>query len=405
MKQRRVCILGSTGSIGSQALAVIRELPGLTVCGLSAASRWEILAGQAAEFAPPLAAMTDEQSAGKLAGKLPKGVKLLTGGDCLSELVKLSKPDIVLTAVVGSAGLAPTLAAIEAGARLAVANKETLVMAGEIVMSAARKAGVEVLPVDSEHSAIFQCLQAGKMREVRRVVLTASGGALRDWDDGRAEQATVSEALNHPTWKMGPKITVDSATMMNKALEVVEAHWLFDLSPEQIEVIQHPQSIAHSFVEFCDGSVIAQMGRPDMKGPIAYALFWPDRPPRSVAPLDLAAIANLSFAPLSKRFQRAVNLGYQAVRAGGLAGAAMNAANEAAVQAFLDGKIKFGGIVSAVEAIMGEVRQVPQVNMPALIETDRWARKRVAENSVSAGLTKEHGKYDDGISGYGKHTG
>jgi len=289
----------------------------------------------------------------RLGGEFAFGrTAVLTGPDAMTELVRLSKPDVLLTAVVGAAGLLPTLAGIECGSALAIANKETLVMAGAVIMPAARRAGVQVVPVDSEHSAIFQCLGAGDRRGLRRVVITASGGALRGWSAEAVENAAVEDALNHPTWAMGPKITVDSATLINKALEIVEAHWLFDLSVEQIQVVLHDESIVHSYVEFCDGSVIAQMGRPDMATPIAYALCYPDRPLRATPPLDLAEIGTLTFRRLEGRFARAVNLGYEAIRRGPAGGAVLNGANEAAVRAFLAGEITFGKIVPLVEDIL-----------------------------------------------------
>ena len=242
-----------------------------------------------------------------------------------------------------------------------------------------RAAGLDLLPVDSEHSAIFQCLASGKRSEVRKVVITASGGALRDLDDGAAAEATVDEALAHPTWQMGRKITIDSATMINKALEVVEAHWLFDLAADEIEVVLHEESIVHSYVEFCDGSVIAQLGRPDMSGPIAYALHYPNRPVRQSQPLDLAALGVLNFAALAPRFRRAVELGFEVIWRGGLSGAVLNGANEAAVQAFLDGNIRFGRIVELVETVLTHTPAADEVTLEALIQADRWARQQVAE--------------------------
>jgi 1-deoxy-D-xylulose-5-phosphate reductoisomerase len=343
-----------------------------------------LLAEQAKRFRPAIVAMSDEQAAGHLRPLLPGGVELLIGPEAMTELVRRSRPDVVLSGVVGSAGLAPTLAAIEVGATLAVANKETLVMAGAIVMPAARKAGVPVLPVDSEHSAIFQCLAAGKRQEVARVVITASGGALRGWDGDKAEQATVEEALDHPTWRMGRKITIDSATLINKALEIVEAHWLFGLAAEQIQVVLHPQSIVHSYVEFRDGSVIAQMSPPDMTLPIAYALTYPDRLERRTPPLDLPAVGALTFSALDGRFARAVKLGYQAVAHGGLTGAVLNAANEAAVQAFLDKRIRFGQILPLVEDVLNQAPPASEVTLEAILATDRWARARLEECIAAA---------------------
>ena len=378
MTPKRVAVLGSTGSIGRQTLDVIACQDDLCACALAAGSGWRLLVDQAERFAPEAVALADEQAAERALGELPDGVDVLAGPEAMARLVSQVRPDIVLSGVVGAAGLAPTMAAIACGARLAIANKETLVLAGAVVMPAARAAGVDVLPVDSEHSAIFQCLAAGRRSEVRRVVITASGGALRDWDGDAAAAATVDEALNHPTWDMGPKITIDSATLINKALEVVEAHWLFDLSAEQIDVVIHPESIVHSYVEFCDGSVIAQMGAPDMATPIAYALNYPARAARQTVPLDLPRIGTLTFARPSGRFARAVELGFRAVRLGGGAGAVLNGANEAAVRAFMDGRITFGQIVPLVEEILNRVEPIEEVTLDGLLSADAWARREVA---------------------------
>ena len=374
-----MAILGSTGSIGRQTLEVIRASRALEVCALAARNNWRLLAEQADAVAPQAVALADEEGAKNLQEALGPGVQLLSGPRAMTELVRATAPDVLVLGVVGSAGLEPTLAGIECGSALAIANKETLVMAGEIVMPAARRAGVAVLPVDSEHSAIFQCLAAGKRSEVRKVVITASGGALRDWDDARAEAATVAEALDHPTWRMGPKVTIDSATLINKALEVVEAHWLFDLEADRIEVLVHPESIVHSFVEFCDGSVIAQMGRPDMSLPIAYALHYPDRASRQAERLDLASLGALTFSLPAPRFRRAVDLGFEVIRRGGAAGAVFSGANEAAVQAFLDGRIRFGRIVELVEEVLTRTPAVDEVTLEALLDADAWARAQVSD--------------------------
>ena len=376
-KIKRVAILGSTGSIGRQALDVIADQPSLKVCALAAGSNAKLLAEQGRRWRPEVVAIAQPKASAELAALSGDGVEVLTGDDALTQLVRRSRPDVLLSGIVGSAGLAPTLAAIEGGADLAIANKETLVMAGAIVMPLARKAGVKVLPVDSEHSAIFQCLQSGRRSEVRRVVITASGGALRDWDDDAAAAATVEQALAHPTWRMGRKITIDSATLINKALEIVEAHWLFDLSADQIDVLLHAESIIHSYVEFCDGSVIAQMGKPDMKLPIAYALTYPDRPCRSVPSLDLGSMGKLSFGPLRPRFRRAIDLGLEVIRRGGLSGAALNGANEAAVEAFLAGRIAFGQIVELVEDIVNQTPSGTDITGTTLLQTDAWARQQV----------------------------
>jgi len=380
VKSKRVAILGSTGSIGRQALEVISELKGLSVCALAAGTNAELLAEQARTHHPDIVALADGDPAG---ASLPEGIELLSGPEAMCDLVRRSRPDVLLSGVVGSAGLAPTLAGIECGATLAIANKETLVMAGEVIMPAARAAGIEVLPVDSEHSAIFQCLRAGRRSEVRRVTITSSGGALREWDDPAAEKATVADALNHPTWSMGRKITIDSATLMNKALEIVEAHWLFDLPAEQIRVVLHPESIVHAMVEFQDGSVVAQLARPDMTMPIAYALCYPDRPARDIAPLDMPALGRLTFGPLGGRFARAVDLGYRAIRHGGAGGAVLNSANEAAVQAFLDGKIPFGRIIELVEEILNLAPADKEVTLEALTRADAWARQE-ADRRIAA---------------------
>jgi len=378
MTGKRVAILGSTGSIGRQALAVISQRGDIRVCGLAAGSNWKLLAEQARLFGPKAVAIADLGVRDDLAGALPAGVELLAGPEAMTELVGKVGCDLLLNGVVGAAGLAPTLAAIEAGATPAIANKETLVMAGQAVMAAARKAGLNVLPVDSEHSAIFQCLQAGRREEVRRVVITASGGALRDWPAERLDDATVADALNHPTWEMGRKVTIDSATLVNKALEVVEAHWLFDLPAERIEVVIHPQSVIHSYVEFNDGSVIAQMGYPDMTLPIAYALGYPTRTARDFQPLDLAAIGELTFSACRGRFARAVRLGHDVIRKGGPAGAVLNGANEAAVEAFLAGRMPFGRIVPTVEEVLGRAPRGGG-SIAGLLDADRWARRQVKQ--------------------------
>jgi len=382
MSIKRIAILGSTGSIGCQTLEVIKDSDDLEVCALAARGNWELLADQSRRLDPEAVALTDIDEAHNLRNVLGEDVKVLTGPEAMTQLVETVRPDILLSGVVGSAGLAPTLAAIKCRSTLAIANKETLVMAGAIVMPAVRQAKLSLLPVDSEHSAIFQCLASGKRSEVRKVTITASGGALRDMDDQTAAEATVGQALAHPTWQMGRKITIDSATMMNKALEVVEAHWLFDLSADEIEVVQHGESIVHSYVEYCDGSVIAQLGLPDMTTPIAYALHYPDRPVRRGPPLDLAAVGSLKFTPLAPRFQRAVDLGFEVIERGGLAGAVLNGANEAAVEAFLDGNIRFGQIVELVETVLKYTPATDEITLEALMQADRWARGQVTEQIV-----------------------
>lgn len=397
MNQKRVAILGSTGSIGRQSLEVISETPGLKAVALGARTNWQLLAEQLGRYRPDAFALTDAYACQQVGAT--EGVEVFGGPDAMKDMVLHTKPDVVVSAVVGSAGLTGTLAAIEVGATLALANKESLVCAGAIVMPAARAAGTDVLPVDSEHSGIFQCIMAGRHEEIRRVIITSSGGALRDWSDTDAHAATAEQALNHPTWEMGPKITIDSATLMNKVLEVIEAHWLFDLPAEKIEVVIHPQSVVHALVEFCDGSVIAQLAQPDMKLPIAYALDWPHRPQRDVPLLDLPKIGNLEFRSLEGRNARAVELAYQVIRRGGACGAVLNAANETAVEAFLAGRIHFGDIVDFVEATLGQwiehesaLKKPPNYaessgTLESLMAADRWARRHVSEN-LPGGMNK-----------------
>ncbi len=370
---KRIAILGSTGSIGIQSLDVIAESDGFQVTGLSAGTNAALLAEQCVTFNVPCAALAEKNSV-DWTGE----TTLLQGPQAAEEMLDAARPDIVISSVVGSAGLKPTLRAIELGATVALANKESLVCAGSLVMPAARAAGVNILPVDSEHAGIFQCLGAEKITNVRRVIITSSGGALRDFTDAQAEKATAKEALAHPTWQMGPKITIDSATLMNKVLEVIEAHWLFGLSADQIDVVIHPQSIVHAMVEFCDGSVIAQLAEPDMKLPIAFALHYPEKQVRDVPPLDLHHIARLDFHPVEGRFQRAVDLAYRVIEEEGASGAVLNGANEAAVEAFLAGHIRFGQIVPLVEAAMDARPAGSKTpSLSDLLDADAWAREFV----------------------------
>jgi 1-deoxy-D-xylulose-5-phosphate reductoisomerase len=391
--RRRIVILGSTGSIGCQALEVLAETPSLEVVGLAAGRNGRKLIEQARAAGAQTVALSDGDSAADLAETCGE-ITLLTGPDAMEQLVRQLRPDVVLTAVVGSAGLGPTLAAIEVGADLALANKETLVCAGALVMQAAERAGVTIFPVDSEHAGLAQCLAAGRAEEVRRAIITSSGGALRDWPDEKAATAGVDDALAHPTWQMGPKITVDSATLMNKTLEIIEAHWLFDLQAEQIEVVIHPQSIIHAMVEFCDGSMVAQLAEPDMKGPIAQALHWPRRPARPVPPLDLAVLGELTFQPVTGRFAEAVELAWEVIGRGGCAGAVVNGANEAAVEAFLAGRIAFGQIVPLVRNALDAWDQQKtgdeksdSIPLQAVLDADAWARTHVSERVDTAGRT------------------
>jgi 1-deoxy-D-xylulose-5-phosphate reductoisomerase len=379
MPAKRIVILGSTGSIGRQALEIIQGEPGLRACGLSAGANWKLLAQQAGMFKPDAVAIADPTDAGRLQTALPAGVKVFSGPDAMSELVCRLRPDLVVTAMVGSAGLAPTLTAIECKCDLAIANKESLVMAGGIVMPAARRAGVNILPVDSEHSAIFQCLAGRGVAEVRKIFLTASGGPLRTWPLAKVRNAKLAEVLNHPTWRMGQKVTIDSATMMNKALEVIEAHWLFDLPAEKIGVLIHPQSLVHGLVEFCDGSILAQVGAPSMTTPIACALHHPHRRDAPSAPLDLAAGGTWEFLPLDKQRYPAMALGYDVIQRGGTAGAVLNAANEVAVAAFVAGRLAFGAIVDIVREVLNRAEACAEVDVGKVLAADAQARAQATE--------------------------
>lgn len=383
---RRVIVLGSTGSIGTNVLHVIEHLRdqcgiNLQIVGLAAGSRAREVSQQARRFGVRHVALGDASNCSQL--DVSSGVTTYVGDDAVRDLVEaIAQPgDLVIAAMVGSAGLPAVLAAIQRSCDIALANKETLVAAGELVMPAVKQAGVNLLPVDSEHSAILQCLLSGRSpSEVQRVIITASGGPFRTWPADRLRSATVAEALNHPTWNMGPKITIDSATLMNKALEVIEAHWLFDLPDSRIDVIVHPQSIVHSFVEFCDGSVIAQMGPPDMRLPIQYALTWPDRVTGCATPMDWSALRELKFEPLDHDRFPAVRLARQCIQAGGTSGAVLNAANEAAVAAFLDERVRFGRVTELVEQALEEIPPMNVTNLDDIMAADAAAREFVASS-------------------------
>jgi 1-deoxy-D-xylulose-5-phosphate reductoisomerase len=377
----RVAVLGSTGSIGRSAVEVILASNGaLQAAALSAHTSCALLIEQAQKLRPRWVVVTDPASgAGADWNGLPEGTEVLSGPDALNQLVARPEIDVVLAAIVGAAGLRSTWAAIEAGKTVALANKETLVMAGPLVMQLAATSGSRILPVDSEHSAIFQALQAGRPEEVRRVVLTASGGPFLRHSPQQMAGVNVAETLVHPTWNMGPKITVDSATMMNKALEIVEARWLFDLKPEQIEVVVHPQSVVHSLVEFVDGSAIAQLSPPDMKLPIQYALYYPHRRCGPAPRLDFARVLQFSFEPPTAWQTAALRLGWEAARRGGSTGAVLNAANEAAVGEFLAGRLAFDRIVPACEAVVGRHEFNPQPTLDRIFELDRWAREETLQ--------------------------
>jgi len=393
-----IAILGATGSIGRSTLDVVRSLgPDYQVVGMSAGSNWEALGHLAAEFRPRRVALADVGAAeelGRAAGlrvasgspekdtRLGDGATILSGPEAASEVARADDADVVVSAIVGAAGLEPTLAAVRAGKRVALANKEALVMAGRLVLDEAARSGATLLPVDSEHSAVFQAKLAGRDDEVRRVILTASGGPFRTRAPEDFESITAAEALDHPTWSMGPKITIDSATLMNKALEIIEARWWFDVDPARIEVWIHPQSIVHSMVEFVDGSVVAQLGPADMRLPIQYALTYPERKSGCSSSLTPEDMSRLTFErPDTSRFP-ALELGYRAAREGGTAGAALNAANEVAVEAFLDGRCTFTDIPAAVRAAMDARRSGDPVSPREPGLDDIWEADARARNDA-----------------------
>jgi len=377
--RRRVVVLGSTGSIGTSCLKVIDALPDrLEAFGLSAHSRWEDLLQQTHRHQPRYVHATDPQAAHALARQtLPANTRLLSGDDAVATMVSDPDVDVVLTAIVGSAGLTGTWLALQAGKTVAVANKETLVMAGPLVMELAAQRNARILPVDSEHSAIFQAMQAGAPREVERIVLTASGGPFRGRKREELASVTPEQALKHPTWTMGRKITVDSATLMNKALEIIEARWLFNLRPEQIEVVIHPESIIHSFVEFTDGSVLAQLSPPDMCLPIQYALTYPDRVAGPAKRLKWDELRSLNFQQPDRETFPALELGIEVARRGGTCGAVLNAANEAAVGAFLDGGLSFLDIPRVCREVLDHHNFSERPTLSELSALDRWSRQEV----------------------------
>ncbi|SKA99449.1 1-deoxy-D-xylulose 5-phosphate reductoisomerase [Prosthecobacter debontii] len=379
-QRRKVLLLGSTGSIGTSALKVARDIPDrMEIVGLAAARSVEALVQQVQETGVKQVALTDEVAAAQARALLPADVTLHVGASGLVDLVRASDADMVLVAIVGVAGLAPALAAIEEGKHLAVASKEILVMAGEAVMEAAKRKGVDILPVDSEHNAIFQCLEGHRHSEVRRILLTASGGPFRQLPAEQLPQVSVAQALKHPTWSMGRKITIDSATLFNKGLEMIEARWLFDVPMSQIEVVVHPQSIVHSMVEFSDNSVIAQLSHSDMCFPIQYAVTWPDRVPNNLRPLDFAKLAALHFeAPRTQDFP-ALDLARHAGEVGGTLPAVLNAANEVAVEAFLSERTSFPAIWQTVARVMDKHEVIQHPDLETLIEADAWARRIAAE--------------------------
>jgi 1-deoxy-D-xylulose-5-phosphate reductoisomerase len=375
MKRKRVVILGATGSIGDSALKVARDIPErMEIVGLAANRNAEKLASAANETRAPAVCLVDEKNIDALQRALEYKPRIFAGDAGLREIACLSDADMVLVAIVGTGGLRPALAAIEAGKDLAVASKEILVMAGEIVMRKARDNSLQVLPVDSEHNAIFQCLEGKSSLDVRRIILTASGGPFRETAGKDFDSIAPEQALKHPTWNMGPKITIDSATLFNKGLEMIEAHWLFDVEMKRVEIVIHPQSIVHSMVEFTDGSTLAQLSYSNMCFPIQYAVTWPDRVPNTLPPLDFSKLSKLEF--LTPRYEDfpALNLARRAGETGDTLPAVMNAANEVAVAAFLDRRLRFPDIWHVVEEVMNRHTAIAHPNLDAILEADQWAR-------------------------------
>ena len=374
MKRKRVVVLGATGSIGDSTLQVAHDIPErMEIVGLAANSNAEKLVAAANKMRPEAICLVDETKIDILQRDLDYKPRIFTGEVGLRELACLTNADLVLVAIVGTGGLRPALAAIEAGKDLAVASKEILVMAGEIVMREARDHGVRVLPVDSEHNAIFQCLD-GRPSEVRRIILTASGGPFRETPSNQLADVTVEEALKHPTWDMGPKITIDSATLFNKGLEMIEAHWLFGVEMNRVEIVIHPQSIVHSMVEFADGSTLAQLSYSNMCFPIQYAVTWPDRVPNTLPPLDFSTLSKLEFFPPRYEDFPAIKLARRAGETSGTLPAVMNAANEVAVAAFLNRHLRFPQIWETVAQVMDRHHTVAHPDLDAILAADQWAR-------------------------------
>ncbi len=367
-------VLGSTGSIGTQTLDVVRaQRANFRVVGLAAFDSWELLLDQAREFAPAFVALVDDSAAADVRAKLPRGTALFAGRDALLEIVRAADFHTAVHGVVGAAGLAPSIEVLKRGKSLALANKESLVMAGELLMPLAREHGGTILPVDSELCAIFQCLRGEDRRAIRRVHLTASGGPLRDLKPSELSRVTPAMALKHPNWSMGPRITVGSATLMNKALEVIEVHHLFGLSAEQIHVVIHRQSVIHSMVEFVDGSVKAQLGPPDMRGPLHFCMHDPERAPSNLAGYDASLFRQLTFEEPDPELFPALSLGFRCLELGGDSGAVLNAADEVAVEAFLQGSIPFAE-VSRVNRSVLEARAGASSNLESIFAADRAAR-------------------------------
>jgi 1-deoxy-D-xylulose-5-phosphate reductoisomerase len=380
---RSLAILGSTGSVGTQALDVVRRNPDrFRVVGLGAkGTSHQLLIGQIREFMPPLVAISDDLAADAIKENLGpiRGIDLVSGPGAIETLARESDADMVLNAMVGAVGLPPSLATLQSGKMLALANKESLVVGGELIMDLVKGEPDRLVAVDSEHSALAQCLRGERRDDLKRVVITASGGPFRGWSREELAKASVKEALAHPTWQMGPKITIDSATLMNKGLEVIEAHYLFRLEYNHIDVVVHPESIIHGIAEFTDGSMVAQLAAADMRLPIQLALAFPDRLGSGIRGLDLASLGQLTFHELDREAFPAVDLAYRAGRLGLTYPAALNASNEVAVMAFLEGKIRLMQIPEVVAAALDEHTPAPVVSEVALDRADRWARSRAAE--------------------------
>jgi 1-deoxy-D-xylulose-5-phosphate reductoisomerase len=385
---KKIAILGSTGSIGTSTLAVVEQFPDrFNVVAIAGGNNNELLESQIRKFKPSLAAIADAKAAESLRKKCSDTpVRIVSGVEGMIEVATAEAADITVSAIVGTAGLLPTIAAIQAGKDIALANKEVLVTAGELVMAECRRWNVRLFPVDSEHSAIFQCLHSGQRGDVKRLILTASGGPFRNHSKDDLAKVRLAEALKHPNWSMGRKITIDSATLMNKGLEVIEAHWLFGMAPEQIKVLVHPQSIVHSLVEYRDGSVVAQLGMPDMKGPIAYALSYPERLPDVSPGLDLASIATLTFQEPDLDLFPCLGYAYDALKAGGSMPAVLSAANEVAVRYFLEEKIGYLDVPRVLKFVMEAHAPVIFKTVDEVLKADLWARREAEKIITDFGL-------------------
>lgn len=372
---RRIAILGSTGSIGTQTLDIVHHNPEkFHIEALSGGYNTKLLIEQVKQFRPKLVSVATKELADEVTNHVPADTKVLYGDEGLLEVAASTEADLVVTALVGSQGLKPTMAAIEAGKHIGLANKETLVSAGHIVTNAIRSKGVDLLPIDSEHSAIFQCLNGENRSQISKITLTASGGSFRDRSRQELEGVTVEQALQHPNWSMGAKITIDSATMVNKGLEVIEAHWLFDISYDQIDVLIHPESVIHSYVEFVDNSIIAQLGNPDMRVPIQYALTYPDRYPTPTKRLNLAEVGRLNFREMDYDRYPCLRMAFESGKQGGTTPTVYNAANEIAVARFLKGEITFLQIEKVIEAALHKHESFTNPELELIHEQDLWAR-------------------------------